>query len=290
LWISLGAGACHSSPPVLKAGAKVSLAPFSTRAYGLSDLARDPNGQYWTVAERGLVLVPLTIHQSTLRAGEPIALQQVPADVDLESMAFLPSGELLFGTEKHEADRPNDLLLRLREPRTATVSEQVSFSYEPWSLIAANNRGIEAMCSAGETILVGLEDAQTIDGARTAPLARWDPNTGTITAYRVALSSETGLLSALTCRALPSGEIEALAVERNYGVARILRVMVPLAAPAHALKPTVWLDLAQEMDNLPNIEGIAWLDDGRLLMTTDNSSGGENLGIFAPGPPREAKP
>ena len=97
----------------------------------------------------------------------------------------------------------------------------------------------------------------------------FDPNIQTWTAHRVALSSDTGKLAALDCRVV-DGAIEALAVERHYGVSRLVRFRVPQGSEPQWIEPTVVADLSKLVSPLTNFEGLAWLDDGSAALVTDN--------------------
>jgi hypothetical protein len=97
----------------------------------------------------------------------------------------------------------------------------------------------------------------------------FDPRTQTWTAHRVGLSSKTGKLAAMSCRVI-GGSIVALAVERHFGVSRLLRFNIPQGPEGQWIEPTVAADLSELISPLPNFEGLAWMDDGSAVVVTDN--------------------
>jgi hypothetical protein len=103
----------------------------------------------------------------------------------------------------------------------------------------------------------------------------FDPKTQTWTAHRVALTSKTGKLAAIDCR-IANGSIEALAVERHYGVSRLLRFSIPQGPEGQWIEPTVAADLSQSVSPLPNFEGLAWMQDGSAVLVTDNQYQGSS--------------
>ena len=83
------------------------------------------------------------------------------------------------------------------------------------------------------------------------------------TALWLALTSDTGKLSALGCRA-DGDSLDVLAVERHFEVA---------------------LHLTPYKRKSDNFEGVVWLGDGSVALILDNDSGsisGPNTLILAP--------
>lgn len=270
-----------AAPPKVQSGSPAVLVSIPARASGLSGVAVDEGGASWAVAERDHVLVPLTIAKQDATPGAPVPVTQVPAGLDLEALAFLPDGRVAFGTERHVADRSSDLLLfARRQGDSFVVEESVPFLYAPWSLTVEDNRGIEALCAAGDSLLVGIEQVIDEPGRRVAPLALLDAQTRAVTAYRLVLTSPSGKLSALTCWRDGAGALHAYGIERHYGVSRVLHFTVP-STPGE-ITPTIVYDLATELQSPPNFEGIARLRGGRLFLISDNSSGGDTFGVFLP--------
>ena len=119
---------------------------------------------------------------------------------------------------------------------------------------------------------------QAADGRRVTPLARIDPSTGSAAAYRLALTSETGKISGLDCRAR-GGVIEAIAVERHFEVSRLLAFTLPEGGSAlekqekddKPIEPRVIADLAGFTNGgKRNFEGVVWIDERRAALIVDN--------------------
>jgi hypothetical protein len=100
----------------------------------------------------------------------------------------------------------------------------------------------------------------------------FDPKTQTWTAHRVGLSSKTGKLAAMSCR-LIDGAIVALAVERHFGVSRLIRFQIPRGTEGQWIESRVVLDLSESIEPLPNFEGLAWMEDGSAALISDNKYG-----------------
>src|SRR5690606_24762195 len=94
------------------------------------------------------------------------------------------------------------------------------------------------------------------------------------TYHRLALTSETGKISALDCRRSGDG-IEVWAVERHFETSRVVRFVLPLEAPAgdraELVTPAVVLDLAAHTDGgRRNFEGLVRAP-GRVRLVVDNA-------------------
>ncbi len=243
------------------------------RGYGLSGVARDGRGGYWAVSEERRELHALDARwDGTSR--RRLAIAGAPAELELESVAFLGDGRFAIGTET-EAERETDAILVVTvdgERAGVTTTWAV-----PWlSLHGARvpaNRGVEGLCAANGWVLAALEASDETGSARVAPMARarhrgveigpWEP-------LRLRLTSATGKISALECADGGDGRVVAHAVERHYGVTRILRFDVPPGAGAgEVLVPEVAFDVAAAAPGLPNVEGIV-LDGARVLLLSDH--------------------
>lgn len=244
---------------------------------GISGAARAPGGAIVVVAERAQDLIDL----GPSGEGEPriSPIEGLPQGADLESLAWLGPTQLAIGTERHRPFRRSDpVLIAQLTAGAARVEGEEEVSYAPWGMWAETNRGIEGLCAAGGALLAGVEDTLEVDGRRVAPLALklagqagWSP-------FDLPLTTATGKLSSLECAPSADGRsLEALAIERHYGVSRVLTFTVPLSAAEgrRTLNPTVLVDLTQVGGPLPNFEGLVRLDDGRLWIVADNSSGEE---------------
>jgi hypothetical protein len=251
-----------------------SIAIPELRGYGLSGVARDARGVFWAVSEERRELHALDGRwDGTSRRRLPIT--SVPADLELESAAFLGDGRFAIGTET-EAERDSDAVLVVgvdgdRAGVTATWTV-------PWRALhgirVPANRGVEGLCAANGWVVAALEATDDSGPARITPMARarhrgvelgpWEP-------LRLRLTSATGKISALECADGGNGRLVAHAVERHYGVTRILRFEVPAEGTpgGEAIVPEVVFDVAAAAPGLPNVEGIA-LDGARVLLLSDH--------------------
>lgn len=247
---------------------------------GCSGLAQDDEGAFWTVAERDAALLSFRVSETTGRAARPeVELGRVTRlsesfteGRDLESLAWLGDGRLAIGTESDPASDAEIILVGRRSGDRVEADGRLELGREPWpGLGPTDNAGVEGLCAAGEWVVAALE-AVVVEGAtRLAPIAatrlgdrHWRP-------FRLALTTATGKVSALSCRA--RGErLEVFAIERHFHVGRVLRFeLMPTAGPRD-IAPEVVADLAHSLSALPNFEGIELTGD-RLLLLTDNQHG-----------------
>lgn len=239
---------------------------------GLSGLAR-VGDTLWSVAERASKLVAIRNDSAST-----VPIEGLEAGYDLESVAGIEEGRLALGTEtsaelwaSQQGQRfAKVFIVDVAADDTARVSDAISLPFEIWGVKPSENEGIEGLCSNGSMLLAGIETVKTIDGRRYAPLAlrslspgsKWQP-------FFLQLSSSEGKLSSLDCRR--SGKsTEVLAVERHFGVLRILYFRFA-ELPERPVQPAVLADLSDFIaaDKL-NVEGIAWGKHGDISMITDN--------------------
>lgn len=234
---------------------------------GLSGLTVDEHGAFWAPGEDGDAVVRIDpetfgVTRYAVSGGE--------AETDLEAIAWAEGTRFVLGTETQEKRRLHDVILDGRlDGEGFAVSPIGDLDYAHWQLAAPDNRGIEGLCHVDGLLLLATELVELQRGRRWAPVGMFDPNTQSWTAHRVALSSKTGKLSAMSCR-VENGSIVALAVERHFGVARLLRFQVPQGPEGQWIEPRVAADLSKLIDPLPNFEGLAWLKDGSAVLLTDN--------------------
>lgn len=296
LWL-LGLGSCHAAatPTVQRYvgsdGIRVELRRIDLPHHlGLSDLSRAANGWLWTAPERQRRLIAL---DETAKVRRNLPLLGVPDGLDTEALTFLDANELLLGTESQQAGRRHDLLLQARlKADHAVVYGTITLPYHLWSLRAGDNHGIEGLCSAAGLVLASSEHVGIRDGRRFAPLGIYVASPGIRGAPRgrwhaakLWLSSDTGRISALACRATgpaggrpddgsPTGTgIEVLAIERHFGVSRLLRVVIDRQRLPTDLHPQVIADLAKLLPHNPNLEGVTWTSNGDLALIVDGSWG-----------------
>ncbi|MGM0576216.1 MAG: esterase-like activity of phytase family protein [Myxococcota bacterium] len=250
---------------------------------GLSGLTRDDRGEIWGVTERQRMLVRIHLDDADglHLEGEPVALVGIPDGADAESLAWLGEGRFALGTETTRPRAHDEILVVQRgaDGGTARVERRMDLSYEPWLLRPGDNQGIEALCDDEGALVAASEVSGSHRGRRFAPVARLDRRTGEWARYRVRLTSRTGKLAAVACRRGEGGVLEAVAIERHFGVVRLLRFELPPADEAAGPAP-VDVESRMDVDLMPflgrsiNLEGLVWLDDGRLWLLSDNDSGG----------------
>jgi hypothetical protein len=137
------------------------------------------------------------------------------------------------------------------------------------------NHGVEALCGTGAEVVVGIETTGVLrSGARYAPIVR--VSGGARVVQRLELTTERGKLSALSCAVAANGNLDLLAIERDHGVTRILRARS--RSDQLVIRPEVVVDLwpmiHQRFNEKLNLEGIARLRDGRIVVVNDNQGSG----------------
>jgi hypothetical protein len=244
---------------------------------GLSGLARDDQGRLWAVPERKRRLIPLRVSGKKIEiAGQPIPIDGLKPGWDSESIAYLHDDTFALGTETQRGNRQVDHVVMLRlEGGRGKVVETVVLDYSMWGMRAQVNRGIEGLCHVDGILIAANENIIVERDQRWAPVARLDLTTRQWTPFRLALGSSSGKLSAVTCR--PSADadtLEVLAIERHYGVSRLLHLRLPTHGPGGDLRPTLIANLAALVRRVPNLEGLSWLTHDRLIALVDNDTSG----------------
>jgi hypothetical protein len=240
---------------------------LDTDVSGLSGLTLDDHGAFWASGEDGDAVV--RIDPETLGVTRYAVGGGAPG-TDLEAMAWVDGTRFVLGTETQEKGRLRDVILdgRLDAGRFA-VAPIGDLHYARWHLTAPDNRGIEGICHVDGLLVLATELTERQGGRRWAPVGMFDPKTQTWAAHRVGLTSKTGKLAAIDCR-MVDGSVEVLAVERHYGVSRLLRFSIPQGPEGRWIEPTVAADLSELISPLPNFEGLAWMQDGSAVVITDN--------------------
>ncbi len=275
----------HAPASLVSATRTVIAAPNLT---GLSDLTVDDDGMLWAVAERTRALVRMKPDGSDLRL---VPLVGVSVRLDVEGLAWLGDGRFALGTESDDPRRTSDLLLfaRLVEGGTrARIERSIAIDYGRWPLRPKGNQGLEGVCRAGSALVVAVESVSGSDDRRFAPVAVRQLSAGPWTPYLVRLTTRTGKLSALSCRiASGRGEaIDVLAVERHFGVARLIRFELPPAGaaptapvttpagpeqpPPARIVPVLVADLAELLQHQENFEGLVWDGERDIALIVDN--------------------
>lgn len=281
LFLALLLGACRTpdSPTtpieaptaVLRARVRLDVG----RVTGLSGMATDDSGRLWAVPERRRVL--LALRQVDSRTFERVAQQPIAgiADgVDTEALAWLGENRFALGTETQRPRRSqDDILIAETGPSSVTITGRITFSYRPWGLRAEVNRGIEGLCHSGGKLLVAVETVARVGNERWGPVGLFELANERWSHYRLRLRTPTGKLSSLACRERGSA-LEVLAVERHYGVSRLLRFVVGRDGEAQDIVPTEVADLGALIEGVPNMEGVGWMPDGGVAILVDNDTGG----------------
>lgn len=235
---------------------------------GLSDLAVDPQGRVWAVAER--VRVALRVDRP---GAAPVAvpLLGVPDELDIEGMAWLDRETVALATEADVGARTGDVLLIARlGDRGLEVIERRELDYKLWPLDPIGNQGLEGLCRAGGALVASVETVIAEPDRRFAPIALHDLASGRWTPGLVRLTTRTGKISALACVPGPDHSIDVLAIERHFEVARLIRFSVPADLSTRPLEPVVVADLGTMMIRQENFEGLIW-DGGRTFsVVVDN--------------------
>jgi hypothetical protein len=264
---------------LLGAGAAPDLQRFRLgmdQLYGFSGADLDAVGLLLAVSEHQHVVARIRIDGSKAELeGPPVRIEGISSDLDAESLAVIDAGTWVIGTESQAPARKEDLVFLLQaEGDKAAVTETIAMPYAAFALEAGKNHGIESLCAASGVLLAGSEAVGRESGMRFAPLGRYDLGKKQWTAFRLRLTSDAGRLASLACRPASEQALEAVGIERQFGVMRLLRFQVPVSGPGRVLEPELILDLARLIPNPPNFEGVAWLPDGRVALISDNETGG----------------
>ena len=249
-------------------------------SFEISGTASDPQGRLWVVAERERLLMRLDDPRDEHTIPFSVSIAGIPPEIELESLTMLEEGLFAVGGE---TGAPRDegpiFVLRVENDRAQAVARWSL----PWSLFGIAprpNQGIEALCSAGPFVVAGLETPLETAEGRWGLLAMtrrdglghhgWVP-------FRLRLGTAEGKLSALDCY-LDEDEIEAVAVERHYGTARLLRFELATKARGGEVVAEPELDLGHTPGALPNMEGVSASPRGIYIMTDRGAHGAtENL-------------
>jgi hypothetical protein len=243
---------------------------------GVSDLTLDDKGTIWAIAERDRVVLELTT---------PIkkhSLDGVDAGLDTEAVTWLGDNHFALGIEATHApvaaiafaDLEGDHVV-VKKTRTLTSAEL--------GVEITTNHGIEALCGRDDELLAATESVGKFgDGTRWAALVRVHGDE--LDVAKLHLTTDVGKISALTCKFSDDGTADVLAIERHYGVSRILHFVAKRGDAD--ITPEVVLDLAPVLHDSLNLEGIVRLPDGRIVTVNDNQgssvSGPTELLYFHP--------
>ena len=241
---------------------------LKTGVVGLSGLTEDAAGYLWSMGEDATHVV--RIDPESFEVLE-FPIEGCPPGTELEALAWIGGLRFVFGTETGRSGRADDDLLygEIDGDRLVITDSSASCDYGRWELTAPDNRGVEGLCFADGVYLVATELIGGDGDSRWAPVGLYDPRTDQWTAHRLRLTSRTGKLAALSCR-LEDDVLVALAVERHFGVTRLIEFRIPPVSEGTWIQPRIVVDLAKLIEPLPNFEGIVRQDDGSVILLTDN--------------------
>lgn len=263
---------CKKSKEPGVAGTSVELSRRSldVAVAGISGMARDEAGVTWLAPERDRVLAAMD-PSGALRT---VPLEGVPDGLDVEALAYLGEGLFALGTESNVAPSGTEIgaqatiFLARSSGERVVVAETLTIEMSMWGMILRENQGVEGLCNAGGFLLAGIETVIERDGYRVAPLALYDLGSKRWQPLLLRLTTRTGSLSALACRQR-EGAIEVIAVERHFGVSRILRFRV--RAGETLATPSIAADLDAFVATTPlNFEGMELGADGDVVLAVDN--------------------
>jgi hypothetical protein len=249
---------------------------------GLSGLALDDHDALWAVPERDRFLVHIALTGTTATT-KLYPIEGVPDGVDTEGLAYLGDNIFAIATEGQHEPTAAVLFATLGKDRVVVTRSRELTSQELGVELVAN-KGAEGACGRGTDVLIAIETVGTFpDGTRWSPIARLVD--GKLTVAKLRLTSDVGKISSLDCSIAPDGTATVYAIERHYGVSRILRFTTK---PGDVeITPRVTLDLGPILNDSLNLEGIVLRRDGRLVAVVDNQSatidGPNELLVFGPG-------
>lgn len=256
---------------------------------GISDLSLDDRGHLWAVPERDRVVLELALEGAPLAARDTEhPLDGVPDGIDTEAIAWLGDHRFAIGTEGQEEATASVMFGELRADGRIALTRTLRLTEADLRVELLPNRGVEGICGAGDDVIAAIESVGTLaDGTRYAPLVHIHAEKVTAVT-RLLLTSKTGKISALFCTFAADGTAQVLAIERHFGVSRILTFALPPTAAEVA--PAIAVDLSSIVheryrDKL-NLEGIVRTPDGRWILVNDNQAafveGATRLFVFHP--------
>ena len=141
---------------------------------------------------------------------------------------------------------------------------------------APPNAGIEGLCTTGDFVVAGGEPVIQDRGTRWAPVARMRREglkAGVWTPFRLRLTTKRGKLSSLDCWQ-DDDELELYAIERHYGVGRVLYFELPTEGQGADVAAATVVDVAKLMPDLPNLEGVTRRGNELVILTDHDPDDG----------------
>lgn len=268
---ALACGACRDAdtPDKTANDGGVVLETFPVHgSLGISGLARSDDGTLWALPERDRRMIVIPPSGPITR----VAIHGAPEGVDLESLAWIGGATLAFGTESQKADRLTDpIYFGVVGEAGIELKPKLLFDYGAFSTRATRNAGIEALCAAGSKLVAVSEMVLEVGGRRVAPMMVYDLKTGAAQRNTLLLLSEVGKIAGLSCRTMAGSDaLEALAIERHFGISMVLRFIIPVGEKDQTLPSEMIFDFGARLTPPPNFEGIEWISEDEALLVSDN--------------------
>ena len=266
-WLALGVAlvGCgkHHEPGKLDEGAAKQLfdiVELNDVPPGESDLTLDDKGTIWTIPERARFVVELT----TPPVKHP--LEGFEKGLDTEAIAWLGGGKLAIGLEATQRPLAAIAWAELQGDRIV-MTKQRELTTAELGVAPTTNHGIEGLCGRGDEVLAATETVGKLpDGTRWSALARLHGDA--LEVAKLRLTTTKGKISALSCTIADDGTADVLAIERHYGVARILHFVAKRGDTD--ITPELVVDIQPVLRDSLNLEGIVKLPDGRMVTVNDN--------------------
>jgi len=230
---------------------------------GISDLTIDDHGVMWAVPERNRFVLELG-------SGAPkqYVLAGVPEGMDTEALTWLSPGHFALGLE-HAHEAVAGIAWANLDGDHVVVEKRRMLTSNELGVQITDNHGIEGVCGHGDDVLAASESViKHPDGSRWAALVRIHGDDMHIA--KLKLTSDAGKISALYCTFAPDGTVDVTAIERHFGVCRIVTFQVH--PDDTEVTAAVELDLEPVLHDSFNLEGLTKLPDGRMVLVNDNQS------------------
>jgi hypothetical protein len=271
-WLACALMACQSTAPERRRDLALSRIPLEVESIsGLSGLTTDGNGHLWSVAERDWTLVEI-YEGAVLRT---VKLPNLGTEIDIEAITWMGGQRFALGTERDLERQIDEVIEITLQGDVAHISQRWSLSYAAFGLDPEPNEGIEALCALGEDWLLAIGEPVVVDpesGIRRAPMWRMTTSGKGITHGWLELTSDKGKIAALACRALGEEAYQIIAIERHFGVMRVVGFDLFGSDPAGSRhEAMLHVELVDELDNTPNLEGITFGPDKAIWLVVDNA-------------------
>jgi hypothetical protein len=245
---------------------------------GMSDLTIDEHGVLWAISERDRIVIEIELGKPPIQH----PLEGVDFGLDTEAMLALGGGRFVIGIEGGTSAVAGILTAELRGANGVVTGKRL-FTDAELGVTPTINHGIEAVCGRDGELLAAAETVGKLpDGQRWAPILR--VRRDEVHTSRLLLTTKVGKISAMYCTIADDGTAQVIAIERHFGVVRLLRFTA--SRDTADITPTLDLDLFPILHDNFNMEGITKLPDGRLVLINDNQNkaaeGPTQLFVFRP--------